>query len=112
MGKLGREELRKYYNQSQCYLQFSSFEGFGCALCEAMLCGCVPVVSSVNILPEIIDDTGFVLERKDPAMAEALLKEVLMQEDLQERGHAARERIKQNYPLHKREEALLALMEA
>ena len=65
LGKLTPDELKKYYNKTQFYLQLSNFEGFGVAICEAMLCKCVPIVSDVNFLPEIIGDSGFVLRKRD-----------------------------------------------
>ena len=61
LGKLSPKELKQYYNKSRFHFQLSIFEGFGMALCEAMLCECVPIGSSVNIIPDIIGDTGFIL---------------------------------------------------
>jgi|OM-RGC.v1.007493298 Glycosyltransferase len=59
-GYLQPDELRKIYSSSQYYFQLSIWEGFGCALCEAMLCGCIPIVSDVNILSEIVDHKDLV----------------------------------------------------
>ena len=44
-----REKLRNYYSKSQFHFQLSMYEGFGLALCEAMLCRCIPIGSSVNM---------------------------------------------------------------
>ena len=59
LGKLTPEQLKEWYSKIQFYLQLSNFEGFGVAICEAMLSRCVPIVSDVNVLPYIVGDTGF-----------------------------------------------------
>ena len=66
------EQLLNIYNQHQYYLQLSMSEGFPNTLCEAMLCGCIPIGSNVSSIPEIIGNQGFILEKKD----KVLLKEV------------------------------------
>ena len=67
-GRLTPEELKVLFNQSQFYLQLSNTEGFGVALCEAMLCECIPLVSDVNFLPTIVGDSGFVLKKRNSEM--------------------------------------------
>lgn len=64
LGYLNSEELRKAYSKSQFYLQLSAWEGFGCALCESMLCGCIPIGSNANIIPEIIGDSGYIVKKR------------------------------------------------
>ncbi|MFM8433393.1 MAG: glycosyltransferase family 4 protein, partial [Bacteroidota bacterium] len=54
--------LRKLYCQHAFYVQVSMAEGFPNALSEAMLCGCVPIGSSVFSIPEIIGENGFLLK--------------------------------------------------
>ncbi|MBK7684413.1 MAG: glycosyltransferase family 4 protein [Bacteroidetes bacterium] len=46
-------ELAVLFNTYEYYMQLSMAEGFPNALCEAMLCGCTPVVSDVFSLREI-----------------------------------------------------------
>ena len=46
-------ELAALFNTYEYYMQLSMAEGFPNALCEAMLCGCTPVVSDVFSLREI-----------------------------------------------------------
>jgi len=58
-------ELLNLYRSHRYYLQLSLSEGFPNALCESMLCGCIPIVSDVSSMPEIVGNSGYVLKRKD-----------------------------------------------
>ena len=78
LGYLPLDELRQEYGRHQFYLQLSVWEGFGCALCEAMLCGCIPIVSNVNMLPEIVLDEDVVLHERSAKKLQQLLKAVAM----------------------------------
>jgi glycosyltransferase involved in cell wall biosynthesis len=60
--KVCHGELPSYYQRSKCYAQLSLSEGFGCALVEAMFCGCVPVVNAVGAMPGIVAGQGVVLQ--------------------------------------------------
>ena len=48
------EQLPEYYSRHQYYLQLSIAEGFPSAICEAMLCECIPIGSDVAAIPDII----------------------------------------------------------
>ena len=107
LGKLTPGELKKYYNKTQFYLQLSNFEGFGVAICEVMLCECVPIVSDVNFLPEIIGNSGFVLRKRDKKMLIGLLEEA-MSSKIEELSKLSKQRIKQEFSLKKRKEMLIS----
>lgn len=47
VGYVKHNELEKYYNASEYFILGSHYEGSGYALCEAMACGCVPVVTNI-----------------------------------------------------------------
>ena len=49
------------------YVQASRHEGFGLAVAEAMLAGCVPVVMNVTAMPEVVGDAGVLIESQEPA---------------------------------------------
>ena len=85
----------------------SNFEGFGVAICEAMLCECVPIVSDVNFLPEIIGNSGFVLRKRDKKMLIGLLEEA-MSSKIEELSKLSKQRIKQEFSLKKRKEMLIS----
>ncbi|MRR10334.1 glycosyltransferase family 1 protein, partial [bacterium] len=52
-GHLEEPQLIEQMGRARVYAQLSAHEGFGCALAEAMLCGCVPVVTDRGSLPEV-----------------------------------------------------------
>ncbi|MEO8590485.1 MAG: glycosyltransferase family 4 protein [Flavobacteriales bacterium] len=101
-------ELPAIYARHTFYLQLSIWEGFPSAPCEAMLCGCVPIVSNVAALPGIAGHVGFVLDHRDEERLERLINEALSSEVLHRSAHA-RQRIIERYPVHLRAE-LLALV--
>jgi glycosyltransferase involved in cell wall biosynthesis len=47
MGKIPHEDLLYWFNSADFFLSGSHYEGSGTAVCEAMSCGCVPVVTSI-----------------------------------------------------------------
>lgn len=91
------EDLPRLYAANTFYLQLSMWEGFPSAPCEAMLSGCVPIVSSVAALPEIVGDTGLILEHKDADELERIIRKALTL-DTEALGRRARERIMQRWP--------------
>lgn len=111
ISRLTEKELLKTYNSTRYYLQLSNFEGFGYALCEAMLCECIPIVSNVNMMPEIVGDTGYVLKKRNVDSLVDLIKEITGKEIKPDAGKAARNRIIENYPIEKRKQALFQVLE-
>ena len=106
--RLGQKDLIDMYSSSKFYMQLSLAEGFPNALCESMLCGCIPFGSSVFSLPEIIDTTGYILEQKDVGMLKKLIQKAI-DEYKPEKAMAARQRILDNYSLGKRVESFSKL---
>lgn len=108
-GKVSYDELIKFYGHAKVYSQLSMFEGMPSAVCEAMLCGCIPVGSDVNGIPDIIGDCGIVVKEKNvdtavEAFEKALRCDVKSSAD-------SRNRIMELFPIHKREEELLKVVD-
>ena len=108
LGNLNAEKLKTEYQKANFYFQLSVFEGFGCALCEAMLCGCTPIGSKVNIIPEIIGETGYILEHRDINLLEKLIRKILELPQNFQANLKARERIIEKYSLENRKKLLLS----
>ena len=111
LGRCDREALRSLYRSSSIHFQLSRYEGFGLALCEAMLCGCIPIVSSVNILPEIAGQEGYVLKHTNTDELVALVNTALNDHPHEVRRKNARNAIIDRYSLNQRRDALIAAVE-
>jgi glycosyltransferase involved in cell wall biosynthesis len=102
------EELIDIFSACEFYLQLSIAEGFPNALCEAMLCECIPIGSSVFSIPEIIGDSGFVLENRNAVQLKQLIEKAIQSEkELLKKN--ARLRITKSYTLQIRKQKLLGL---
>lgn len=97
-------ELLEIYNKHQFYLQLSMFEGFPNALCEAMLCGCIPIGSDVAGIPDIIGDKGYILKRKDINVLKLIIDSLSLNKI---KPIEVRNQITNNYPLERREKEFL-----
>jgi glycosyltransferase involved in cell wall biosynthesis len=103
-----REHLLALYRAAAVYCQPSLFEGMANSLCEAMLCGCIPVATDAGGSAQVVGNTGFLVAPGDPrALATALRSALEASADL---GVAARSRIMELFPLKRREEFLTRLI--
>jgi glycosyltransferase involved in cell wall biosynthesis len=108
-GWLSDEELLDRYRRAAVYVQASRHEGFGLAVAEAMLAGCVPVVMNVTAMPEVVGDAGVLIESQDPAAVAAGIRRAL--ELGPEAGALARRRILTRFPMESRREGILRVVE-
>ncbi|HSG00430.1 MAG TPA: glycosyltransferase family 4 protein, partial [Vicinamibacterales bacterium] len=74
-GPLYGAELKGRLAAARVYLQPSRHESFGCAVAEAMLTGCVPVVTRSSALPEVVGDAGFYADELTPASVARALEQ-------------------------------------
>ncbi len=107
-GWLSDEDLTDLYRRAGAYVQPSRHEGFGLAVAEAMLAGCVPVVVDVTAMPEVVDGAGVLIPSQSPSDVAAGIAKAL--EAGPEGAAAARERIVSTFPLEVRE-GILAVVE-
>ncbi|HEY6042496.1 MAG TPA: glycosyltransferase family 4 protein [Anaerolineae bacterium] len=102
-------ELNNYLSRAQVYVQASRHEGFGLAVAEAMLRECVPVVTRAGALPEVVGEAGIYVDSTESSALAGAVRAALGAGDAQRRG--ARERIEREFPLERRREKLLALID-
>jgi glycosyltransferase involved in cell wall biosynthesis len=100
-----RSELANHYRATRVYFLPSASEGMPNSLCEAMLCGCIPVATEVGAVPEILGGTGFRVQHGDTEGAVRALRSAL--EAPASVGDAARQRILDNVLIDRRERELL-----
>lgn len=108
-GFISDEDLRDLYRRAGAYVQASQHEGFGVAVAEAMLAGCVPVVSREGALTEVVGELGIVLDEIAPEEIAAAVGRAVDAPD--ELRHDLRERVLREFSLEKRGEALAAFID-
>ncbi len=106
-GWLEQDELESLLRRARVYVQASKHEGFGVSLAEAMLARCVPVVTRAGALPEVVGDTGILLDDGTPQTVALGVREALHL-DL---GQAARERVLERFSVEQRRAGLFALLD-
>ena len=47
VGKVEHRQLQTWYNAADFFISGSHYEGSGIAACEAMSCGCIPVLTNI-----------------------------------------------------------------
>jgi glycosyltransferase involved in cell wall biosynthesis len=108
-GWLADDELLDAYRRAAVYVQASRHEGFGLAVAEAMLAGCVPVVMNVTAMPEVVGDAGVKIESQEPETVAAGIRAAL--ELGPPASAAARARILTTFPMDRRREGILRVVE-
>ena len=108
-GWLSDEDLLALYRRCAVYVQASRHEGFGLAVAEAMLAGCVPVVMNVTAMPEVVGDAGVLIESQRPEdVAEGIRQALGLGPDAARR---ARERILTSFPMESRRSGILQVVD-
>jgi len=99
------ELLFMNYNRAKVFVQASITEGMPFTLNEAMLCGCIPVGSDVNGIPDAIGDTGIIVKKRSASALEDAIRLALKLD----KGGDARKRAMENFSMPKHRENLLSL---
>ena len=103
-GWLTDEALWDCYRKAAVYVQASRHEGFGLSVAEAMLAGCIPVVTRAGALPEVTGNFGVTIAEPEPsAIAHAIQKALTHEDDTR---IVIRQTILDRFPMKKRGQAL------
>ena len=103
MGHVTDQDLNAYMTKAMVYAQFSYHEAFGCALAEAMLHECVPVVTNQFALPEVVGDAGYLVPFGEVDVCTNAIRQALNDKT---KGKIAREKILNAFSLESRRRAL------
>lgn len=101
--RLPAPEMAEVFKRACVAAQLSARESFGIALAEAMATGCVPVATRVGFLPEVVGDTGLLVEHHDISGTVEAIRTALESGD----GLAARRRVCTRFGFERRRHSLL-----
>lgn len=89
-GFVPEEKLPIYYNACDIFVFPSLQEGFGMVLIEAMACGKTVVASNTTAIPEVVGDSGLLVEAKNPEIFASsiinLLDDIIKRKQLEEKA--------------------------
>ncbi len=103
------DTLPEHYSRHRFYLQLSIAEGFPSAICEAMLCGCIPIGSDVAAIPAIISSNGYLVARRDDTLILETVRQAVEAPDKERLSNGARRHIMETFGAGKRSQALYTL---
>lgn len=109
-GWIDDQTLREYYLRCSVYVQVSRHEGFSMSTAEAMLAGCIPVVTAAGALPEVVGDCGVYCPSQDPASVARAIQQAL--ESREEARYKARERVLTNFQPQVRADSIARIVAA
>lgn len=97
VGKVPHSDLQYWFNSADIILSGSHYEGSGTAICEAMSCGCMPVVTDIFSF-RMITDNGRCGLLYEPGNEDALFSALLQtqQINIKEKQNASLEYFIQN----------------
>lgn len=95
-GIVSDERLVHLYQDASVFVFPTLYEGFGLPVLEAMACACPVITSNTSSLPEIVGDSGILVDPLDALALSASVERVLTNLPLNERlRNAALQRAKQ-----------------
>ena len=76
------EDLPALYNGASVFVFPSFYEGFGLPPLEAMACGTPVITSNVSSLPEVVEDSGILVDPLDTELIAKNIEAILTDNDL------------------------------
>jgi glycosyltransferase involved in cell wall biosynthesis len=71
-------QLSSFYERAKIYCQFSKSESFGVSIVESISFGCLPIVTNVGGMPEIVGDNGIVV-KKNPKEIAKIIQNIMIE---------------------------------
>lgn len=104
--KVPQKDLIQYYQSAKVYCQLSRTESFCMTLVEGMLYNCIPVITRVGGMPEIMGSLGYAVpENQTEKIVQAIRDAMLLPYST-----AYEERIEQHFLLSERQEKLVNVL--
>ena len=82
LGRISDEELVRLYNQAECFVFPSLYEGFGLPPLEAMACGCPVLVSDIPVEREVCGDAALYFNPLEPSEILRMITQYLSNADV------------------------------
>ena len=90
VGYVDDEDLANLFSHSLCSVYLSLYEGFGLPVLESMQCGCPVIASNTTSIPEIVGESGILIDPKDKDALQAsilkLYRSPSLRENLSQKG--------------------------
>ena len=103
LGVQTRTQMKQLYQNNKFYFQGSRLEGLPNSICEAMLCGCIPIGSKVFGIPDIIGNTGILFDTEKDLVN---VKDFILSGVGEKDSKQARNRIISKYDISRRIEKI------
>ena len=103
LGVQTRTQMKQLYQNNKFYFQGSRLEGLPNSVCEAMLCGCIPIGSRVFGIPDIIGNTGILFDTEKDLVN---VKDFILSGVGEKDSKQARNRIISKYDISRRIEKI------
>ncbi|MCD6177039.1 MAG: glycosyltransferase family 4 protein [Candidatus Cloacimonetes bacterium] len=105
-GKLEHGKLLDLMKEAKIYCQLSQRESFGLSVLEAMNLGCIPIVTKVGALPELVENKDYHCVYGDIVSTITAIQKAIKTE----RKEEIIKHVKEKYTLKQREEKLIELI--
>lgn len=103
IGVQTRTQMKQLYQNNKFYFQGSRLEGLPNSVCEAMLCGCIPIGSRVFGIPDIIGNTGILFDTEKDLVK---VKDFMLSGVGEKESNRARNRIIAKFEISRRIEKI------
>lgn len=85
LGSVSEDEKIRYLKNAYCYLQPTFHEQFGVAIAEAMAASCPVISTNVAAVPEVVGDTGILIEDNTPDNIAKAIKNIYTDRELRDK---------------------------